>query len=171
MNSVTVTAAPKAMKAMKAMETVSARLAKRPALASKPTKTGSGLAKGDLAKNKAWYKKAKAEYKKAGLGLTDREQSERQGDPVKNNKELYKKAVRRGVFASKTPKTSSGLTTADLVKNKHGKVVSKKKSAKAKKSPWIAACSSARKALHIKGFVGCKKGSAFYKKAKALYKK
>merc|ERR1719329_1165712 len=37
---------------MKAMKKVSARLAKRHVFAGKTTKTGSGLAKGDLVKNK-----------------------------------------------------------------------------------------------------------------------
>merc|ERR1711924_165169 len=36
-------------------------------------------------------------------------------------------------------KTTGGLTAADLIKYKNGRVVSKKASARAKKSPWIAA--------------------------------
>ena len=63
-----------------------------------------------------------------------------------------------------------GLAKRDLGKNKSGKVVSKKKSAKEEKSPGIAACSTARKALNIEDFAVIKKGSAFSKKAKALYK-
>ena len=63
-----------------------------------------------------------------------------------------------------------GLAKRDLGKNKSGKVVSKKKSAKEKKSPGIAACSAARKAVNIEDFAVIKKGSAFSKKAKALYK-
>ena len=43
-----------------------------------------------------------------------------------------------------------GLAKRDLGKNKSGKVVSKKKSAKEEKSPGIAAGSAARKALNIK---------------------
>merc|ERR1719473_558894 len=66
-------------------------------------------------------------------------------------------------------KTVGGLTAASLTKNKHGRVVSKKQSAHAKKSPWIAAVTKARKALGLKGFVAIKKGSALYKKAKELY--
>merc|ERR1711904_522363 len=53
---------------------------------------------------------------------------------------------------------------------KFGKVVSKKASAKAKKSPWIAAVTAARSALKLKGFVAIKKGSPLYAKAKSLYK-
>merc|ERR1712146_434073 len=60
------------------------------------------------------------------------------------------------VFRGKFEKNGSGLTKSDLVKNKHGKVVSKKKSAFSKKSPWIAAVNKARTALKIKGFCAIK---------------
>merc|ERR1719248_265821 len=53
--------------------------------------------------------------------------------------------------------------------NKHGRVVSKKSSARAKKSPWIAAVQKARAALKIKGFSAIKKGTPLYTKAKELY--
>ena len=50
-------------------------------------------------------------------------------------------------------KMLKGLTTAaSLTKNKHGKLVSKKKSALGKKNAWIAAVTKARKALGLKGF-------------------
>merc|ERR1719476_670783 len=70
--------------------------------------------------------------------------------------------------------TAGGLKASDLVKNKHGRVVSKKMHALSKKRAaggWIAACNAARKALGIKGFCAIKKGSPLYVKAKALYKK
>merc|ERR1712224_278770 len=50
-----------------------------------------------------------------------------------------------------------------------GKIVSKKKSALGKKSPWIQACAKARKALKITGFAVIKKGSPLYAKAKEFY--
>jgi len=75
------------------------------------------------------------------------------------------------VFAGKASKSKGGLTKGDLVKSKSGKIVSKKASAKGKKSPWIAAVAAARKALNLKGFVAIKKGSPLYNKAKQLYKK
>jgi len=75
------------------------------------------------------------------------------------------------VFAGKASKSKGGLTKGDLVKSKSGKIVSKKRSAKGKKSPWIAAVAAARKALNLKGFVAIKKGSPLYNKAKQLYKK
>merc|ERR1711964_735485 len=66
-------------------------------------------------------------------------------------------------------KTVGGMTAKDLTKNKYGKVVSKKRSAFAKKSPWIQAISKARKALKITGFSAIKKGTPLYAKAKEFY--
>merc|ERR1711959_641900 len=90
---------------------------------------------------------------------------------MKAMKKVSARLAKRHVFAGKSAKTSTGLSKGDLVKNKSGKIVSKKKSAKGKKSPWIAAVAAARKALNIKGFCAIKKGSPLYNKAKALYKK
>merc|ERR1712224_610987 len=70
------------------------------------------------------------------------------------------------VLRGSKAKTVGGLTAKDLTKNKHGRVVSKKLSAKGKKSPWIAAVTKARKALKITGFAAIKKGSPLYVKAK-----
>ena len=56
----------------------------------------------------------------------------------------------------------------DLIKNKHGRVVSKKQSAQGKKNTWMIAVKKARAALKIKGFVAVKKGTELYKKAKEL---
>merc|ERR1719263_1742719 len=77
-------------------------------------------------------------------------------------------AVRR-VFAGKLEHTKGGVTKTGLVKNKGGRIVSRKASLRAKKSPWIAAVKAARSALKIKGFVAVKKGTPLYAKAKELY--
>merc|ERR1712138_22972 len=77
-------------------------------------------------------------------------------------------AVRR-TFAGKLDKTNGGLTASSLMKNKNGRIVSKKHSARARKSPWIAAVKKARAALKIKGFAAIKKGTPLYAKAKELY--
>ena len=79
---------------------------------------------------------------------------------MKAMKKVSARLAERHVFAGKTSKTASGLSKGDLVENKSGKNVSKKRSAAA-----------ARKALNIKGFAVIKKGSPLYNKAKALYKK
>jgi len=79
-------------------------------------------------------------------------------------------------------KTQSGLKKSQLMKNKEGKVVTKKKSAQGKKAyqknglaKWNKACMQARKALGVKGFqiIGGKtaKGQALLKKARSFYKK
>merc|ERR1711967_58058 len=78
---------------------------------------------------------------------------------------MAKAMVLRGSKA----KTVGGLTAKDLTRNKAGKIVSKKKLALGKKSPWMQACSKARKALKLTGFVAIKKGSPLYVKAKEFY--
>merc|ERR1712185_338290 len=77
--------------------------------------------------------------------------------------------ARRHLFSGKIDKTASGMGKGDFVKNKSGKIVSKKQSLASKKSPWIAACQKARKELKIKGFAVIKKGTPLYKKAKEIY--
>merc|ERR1712207_52175 len=82
------------------------------------------------------------------------------------------------VLKGKKVKTSGGLTKDMLMKNKRGKVVSKKRHAvgariyKAVKK-WTECVVSARKALGLKGFVAINgkkpEGKALYAKAKALY--
>merc|ERR1712167_384256 len=74
------------------------------------------------------------------------------------------------VLKGRKAKTVGGLTAKDLTKNKHGKVVSKKRSQFAKTNPWIAAVKKARAALKIKGFCAVKKGTPLYAKAKEFFK-
>merc|ERR1712156_447583 len=82
------------------------------------------------------------------------------------------------VFRGSRMKTkSSGHTKAMLMKNKRGKIVSKKSHANGKKvykknglAKWNKAFMQARKNLGLKGFVACKKGTRFYKEAMKLYK-
>merc|ERR1712225_166701 len=79
------------------------------------------------------------------------------------------------VFRGNKAKTVGGLKKSDLVKNKNGRVVSKKSQAIGKAfyakfgKKWITAVQKARKALGVKGFVAIKKGSPLYKKAKEFY--
>merc|ERR1712196_450474 len=70
------------------------------------------------------------------------------------------------VLRGSKAKTVGGLTAEDLVKNKHGRVVSKKQSARGKANPWMIAVKKARTALKIKGFSAVKKGTPLYTKAK-----
>merc|ERR1712124_150676 len=62
-------------------------------------------------------------------------------------KPISAKLARRHLFAGKIDKTKSGYKKTDFVKNKTGRIVSKKASLRAKKSPWIAAVQQARKEL------------------------
>merc|ERR1712093_948319 len=85
------------------------------------------------------------------------------------------------VFHGHKTKTMSGLTKADLFKNKRGKIVSRKASFGAKKrfantiGGWSTALMKARKALNLKGFVAVNgktaQGRALYAKAKSFYSK
>merc|ERR1712110_767764 len=72
---------------------------------------------------------------------------------------------------------TTGQTKGDLMKNKRGRVVSKKANAAGKRTykrnglnKWTKAFMQARKNLGLKGFVACKKGTKFYKEAMRLYK-
>ena len=78
------------------------------------------------------------------------------------------------VFRGTKAKTYTGLSKSDLVKNKRGKIVTKKQAANGKKAyanikGWTVAVQKARKALGVKGFVAVKKGTPLYKKAKELF--
>merc|ERR1712150_376621 len=87
--------------------------------------------------------------------------------------------ARSVVFSGRKEKTASGLKKSDLVKNKAGKIVSKKNSVRAKKQyaknglkKWADACQKARKQLGLKGFVPVggqsAKGKSLYAKVKSL---
>ena len=83
----------------------------------------------------------------------------------------YAKSV---VFRGTKTSTVGGLTKANLMRNKNGKIVSKKQSANGKKAyarikGWTMAVAKARKELGVKGFVAVKKGTPLYKKAKEFY--
>merc|ERR1719461_1463422 len=85
------------------------------------------------------------------------------------------KRAKSSVFRGTKEKTASGLKKSDLMRNKAGKVVTKKSHNRGLKNKWTQACSKARKALGIKGFCpfGGKtaKGKALLAKARSFYKK
>merc|ERR1711897_108646 len=77
------------------------------------------------------------------------------------------KRARAAVFSGRKAKTMSGLTQASLTRNKSGKIVSKKSSARAKRfyatsgaKAWADAVKAARKALGLTGFVAIGGSSA-----------
>merc|ERR1711972_999506 len=80
------------------------------------------------------------------------------------------------VFRGLKEKTVGGLTSSMLMKNKRGKIVSKRANASGKRSfknieGWVDACMAARKDLKMSGFVAVNgksvQGKALYVKAKA----
>ena len=85
-------------------------------------------------------------------------------------KPISKRAARSRVWRGKLSKSKGGLAKAAFTKNKHGRIVSKKNSARGQKNKWIAAVMRARKELKLKGFVACKKGTAYYKLAQKYHK-
>merc|ERR1719367_2653633 len=126
-------------------------------------------------------KKAMKSMKKSTMKKSMKKASGKKG--MKKAKRVSKLARGRGakarVFYGKKEKTATGLTKSQLMKNKDGKVVSKKKSALGKKqyqrnglAKWTKAVQQARKALGIKGFqvVGGKtsRGQALLKKARSF---
>ena len=78
---------------------------------------------------------------------------------------------KRRVFTGLDRKTKSGLVKEDLVKNKHGRIVSIKKSLLGRRSPWMAAVVAARYEVDIIGFAAIKKGSPLHKKAKEILRR
>merc|ERR1712187_500711 len=89
------------------------------------------------------------------------------------------KGARARGFSGQKQKTSGGMTKDKLIRNKNGKVVSKKASVAARKKweknglkAWADAVKKARKELGLTGFVaiGGKSaaGKALYAKAKSL---
>merc|ERR1712113_735391 len=98
--------------------------------------------------------------------------------PKKVSKIAKGKMARAVVFRGGKEKTKTGLTKDALLKNKRGRIVSKKASAHGKKvykniEGWIKAVQQAKKALGVTGFapVGGKTaaGKALYAKAKAIH--
>merc|ERR1712072_628805 len=71
---------------------------------------------------------------------------------MKAKKSVSARLAKRHAFFGKITKTATGLKKTDLVKNKAGRIVSKKRSALGKKNSWIVACNKARAFLKVKGF-------------------
>merc|ERR550514_2369325 len=83
------------------------------------------------------------------------------------------------VYRGTKVKTVGGLTSDMLIKNKRGKVVSKRQSAAGKRrygniKAWTEAFMAARKVLHVQGFHAVNgksmQGKALYFKAKSFFK-
>merc|ERR1719197_2064316 len=83
------------------------------------------------------------------------------------------------VYRGSKVKTTGGLTADKLMKNRRGKIVSKRKSAAGKRAygnikQWTEAFMAARKALHVQGFHAVNgkslQGKALYFKTKSFLK-
>eukprot|EP00429_Kryptoperidinium_foliaceum_P015354 CAMPEP_0176048878 /NCGR_PEP_ID=MMETSP0120_2-20121206/24283_1 /TAXON_ID=160619 /ORGANISM="Kryptoperidinium foliaceum, Strain CCMP 1326" /LENGTH=287 /DNA_ID=CAMNT_0017382299 /DNA_START=79 /DNA_END=940 /DNA_ORIENTATION=+ len=164
-------ALPKPMKAMKAMKTPRkpSKIAKgRDQVSTDPCAAVGVLASHPQASTPmALPKPMKAVKAKGGVG--------RPKKPSKIAKGRMAKAL---VLRGSREKTSGGLKKEALMKNKRGKVVSKRQSALGKLrykniEGWTDCFMEARRALHITGFVVVNgktlQGKALYVKAKALF--
>merc|ERR1712228_768089 len=97
----------------------------------------------------------------------------------RRRKRVSKRGSRGQVWRGTREKVkTTGQTKGDLMKNRNGKIVSKKANKAGKRAyknnglgKWTKAFMQARKNLGLKGFVACKKGSKFYKEAMKIYKK
>jgi len=94
--------------------------------------------------------------------------------PTRSSKVAKGKRGKVLVYKGRFEKTVGGLTKEQLVKNKAGKVVSKRMQAHGKKSyanikGWVDAFMKARVELGLVGFVAIKTGSPLYAKTKELY--
>merc|ERR1739848_105617 len=132
--------------------------------------------------------KKKAMKKKSAMKAMKSMKKKSAMKSMKKKKAMKKSKIAKGrgakarVFNGSKEKTTSGLKKSDLTRNKNGKVVSKKSSARAKKAyqknglaKWTKAVQQAKKSLGIKGFqiIGGKtsKGQALLKKARSLFRK
>ena len=73
----------------------------------------------------------------------------------------------RAIYEGRKVKGST-MTPSRLRKNKHGRIVSSKKSNLGKKNPWIRAVTAARRQLGITGFQVVRKGTRLYRLAKQI---
>lgn len=128
---------------------------------------------------KAMKKSMKSSMKKATKAMKAKKSSAMKKRKAKKVSVIGKgKLAKVMVFKGSKAKTVGGLKKSDLCKNKHGRVVSKKMSQRAKSgksAEWCKAVVKARAALKIKGFcaVGGKssQGKALLAKARSFYKK
>eukprot|EP00927_Polykrikos_kofoidii_P031012 TRINITY_DN26678_c1_g1_i1.p1 TRINITY_DN26678_c1_g1~~TRINITY_DN26678_c1_g1_i1.p1 ORF type:complete len:195 (-),score=30.94 TRINITY_DN26678_c1_g1_i1:455-1039(-) len=97
--------------------------------------------------------------------------------PKRVSKIARGRLARSLVLRGSKEKTVGGLTSNDLVKNKRGKIVSKRASAVGTNhyrniKPWLTSFMEARQALQVRGFVAINgntlQGKALYVKSKAL---
>merc|ERR1711865_645162 len=76
------------------------------------------------------------------------------------------KLAKSVVFRGTKDHTASGIKKTDLMRNKNGRIVTKKQNAAGKKAYkniiWTVAVQKARKFLNVRGFQVVKKGTPLY---------
>lgn len=111
----------------------------------------------------------------AFLGLSDKKMAKKASGPKPlTNKEQRIRDTGSYVQVYRGTKkyTKGGLTKKDLVKNKKGRIVSKRQQSHNPLKKWVSACKQAKLELKIPGFCPLNKGpegKALYKRAKEIY--
>merc|ERR1712131_187814 len=106
------------------------------------------------------------------MGLTKRSLMMKDGEVVAKTSVI---GTRLQVFRGTKERTAGGLMKKDLMKNKRGKVISKKAYKKGRAllnsgiGKWSKAVVEAREKLGITGFCAVKKGTKLYKMARKIY--
>merc|ERR1711971_290550 len=96
---------------------------------------------------------------------------------VRRKKRVSVRGSRAQVWrGSRSKVKTTGQTKNELMKNKNGKIISKKAYAAGKKAykrnglnKWTSAVMAARKQLKVKGFKAIKKGTPLYRAARKIY--
>ena len=100
--------------------------------------------------------KMKAKTTKKAMKSMKARKSAKKSRKMKKAKRVSKiqkgKQRKSQVFKGRKEKTTGGLKKGDLIKNKNGKVVSKKMSKRMTGNKWQKALKKARSTLKIKGF-------------------
>merc|ERR1711896_59834 len=142
---------------------------------AKAMKVMKAAAAPKVMKKKAAMKAMKVMKKKAAMKAMKVMKKKAAMKAMKAMKKKHVSKIARGSFSKvlvlrgSKEKTIGGLSAKDLIKNKRGRVVSKKQLARGQKNPWMKAVVQARKVLKITGFAAVKKGTPLYAKAKEFF--
>lgn len=107
------------------------------------------------------------------LGIQNKRMARKTPKPLTNKEQrLRDTGSYVQVYRGTKKYTKGGLTKKDLVKNKKGRIVSKRQQSHNPLKKWVTACKQAKKELKIPGFCPLNKGpkgKALYKRAKEIY--
>merc|ERR1719419_1657232 len=107
------------------------------------------------------------------LGIQNKRMARKAPKPLTNKEQRMRETGSYvQVYRGTKKYTKGGLTKKDLVKNKKGRIVSKRQQSHNPLKKWVTACKQAKKELKIPGFCPLNKGpkgKKLYARAKAIY--